>query len=298
MKKKKGTQTLVTRKYAKRSQIGEIFYRLRKNKGALAGMLIFAVILLLFLGSLLFISYDMATEGNVYNRLQSPSAEFPFGTDHMGRSLFLRVLYGSRYSLTIGFAGSFVAATIGISLGCFAGFYGGIVENLIMRAAEVLTSIPGILFGMVIMTTFGSNMQNLIITVSVNSIPMYVRMTRASILSVRGQEFVEAARAIGLPNLRIIFKQILPNGLSPIIITFTMNLGMMVMAASALSFLGFGITAPRPEWGTLVAGGREFARNAPHLLYFPGIFIMALVLAFNMIGDGLRDALDPKLKTR
>ena len=296
MKKKKKQQESIAVKYAKRSQFGEVFHRLVKNKGSLAGMIIFGLILLGFLYSVLFVSYDMATQGDIAYRLVKPSWQFPFGADHMGRSMLLRVLYGARYSLAIGFGGSLIAATIGVTLGSIAGYYGGFFESLIMRFAEILSSIPGILLGMVIMATLGSNLPNLIITVGVTSIPIYIRMTRASILSIRDQEFVEAAHAIGLPNPRIIAAQILPNGMSPLIVTFTMNLGMMIMAASGLSFLGFGIIPPNPEWGTLVAGGRIYARNASHLLTFPGLMIMCTVLAFNMIGDGLRDALDPKLK--
>jgi len=289
---------LVTRKYKKRSQFGEILYRLRKNKGAMAGLVIVIFIFLCFLYSLFFISFRDITTGVVRLRLSAPSWEYPFGTDSLGRNLLLRVLYGSRYSLAIGFAGSIIAACIGVTLGAYAGYYGGMTEGLIMRAAEVLTSIPGMLLGIVIMSTLGSSLRNLIITVGITSVPIYIRMTRASILSLRNQEYVEAARAIGLPNGRIIFRQILPNGLSPILITFTMNLGMMILIASGLSFLGFGILPPLPEWGTLIAGGREFERNAPHLLTFPGLFIMITVLSFNLLGDGLRDALDPKLKVR
>ena len=292
------TSGLITKRYKKRSQFGEIIHRLKKNKGSMVGLIIVAFIFLCFLYSVFFISFQDITTGVVRNRLAPPSWEYPFGADSLGRSLLLRVLYGSRYSLAIGFAGSIIAAFIGVTLGAYAGYYGGFTESIIMRAAEVLTSIPGMLLGIVIMSTLGSSLRNLIITVGITSVPIYIRMTRASILSLRNQEYVEAARAIGLPNIRIIFSQILPNGLSPIIITFTMNLGMMILIASGLSFLGFGITSPLPEWGTLIAGGREFERNAPHLLTFPGLFIMITVLSFNLLGDGLRDALDPKLKVR
>ena len=297
MKKNNKTDNLLfSEKYAKRSQLRETFHRLVKNRAALAGMIIFGVIFLGFLAGVFFIDYTMITEGVMRDRLQKPSLTYPFGTDNMGRSLFLRVLYGARYSLALGFGGSAVAASLGITLGSIAGYYGGIRETLIMRFAEIMSSIPGMLLGMVIMVTLGSSLQNLIITVGVTSIPIYIRMTRASILQIRDQEFVEAARAIGFPNRRLILSQILPNGMSPLIVTFSMNLGMMVMSASGLSFLGFGISPPRPEWGTLVAGGREYVRNSSHLMTFPGLFIMLTVLAFNMIGDGLRDALDPKLK--
>ena len=296
MKRNEGERVSVSKKYAKRSQIGEILHSLKKNKGAMAGLIIISAVILCFLLSLFLIDYGMVTDGSLKNKLLPPSAQYPFGTDQYGRNMLYRVLYGSRYSLAIGFGGSTIAATLGITLGCLAGYYGGVREMVIMRASEVLTSIPGILFGMVIMTTLGTTLPNLIICVGITSIPNYIRMSRASILSIRNQEFVEAAHAIGLPNRRIIFRQILPNGLSPLIVTFTMNLGSMILIASGLSFLGFGITAPRPEWGALISGSREFMRNAGFLLTFPGLFIMATVLAFNMLGDGLRDALDPKLK--
>ena len=290
------TKELVTKKYNKRSQFGEIFHRVKKNKGALIGLIIISIVLLLCLLSVFFINYEMVTAGNMKDRLISPSLQHPFGTDHLGRNMLLRVLYGSRYSLAIGFGGSAIAAILGVLLGAIAGYYGGKLESIIMRFADVLSSIPGLLLGMVIMSTLGSSLPNLILTVGITSIPVYVRMTRASILSLRNQEFVEAAKAIGLPNFRIIFRQLLPNGLSPIIVTFTMNFGTVILIAASLSFLGFGIVAPRPEWGTLISGGREYVRNAFYLLSIPGLFIMATVLAFNLLGDGLRDALDPKLK--
>ena len=296
MKKKKDAHELATKKYSKRSQFGDIVHRVWKNKGSMVGLIIICIVLLLFIGSVLFISYEMITDYNVRDRMTKPNWQFPFGTDTFGRNMFYRVLYGSRYSLAIGFGGSGIAAVVGITLGCIAGYYGGIIEATIMRIAEVLTSIPGMLLGMVIMSTLGSSLPNLIFTVGITSIPIYVRMTRASILSLRNQEFVEAAHAIGLPSARTIFGQILPNGLSPIIITFTMNLGGMILVASGLSYLGFGISPPNPEWGSLIATSREYLRNSPYLLTAPGVFIMATVLAFNLLGDGLRDALDPKLK--
>ena len=289
---------LASKKYVKRSQLGEIFYSLSKNIGAMTGLIILTIMILILIFSFFFISWEAVTASNVMYRFAPPSLRFPFGTDHLGRDLFLRTLYGSRYSLIIGFATVGSAATIGVVLGSFAAYYGGKLDDLIMRFSDILQAIPGILLGMVIISVLGQSLQNLIIAVGVNYIPIFTRMTRASVLTVRNQEFVEAARAIGLSNLRIIFTQVLTNGLSPIIVQITVNLGHAIILSASLSFMGFGVPIPAPEWGSLIATGREFARSAPWLMTFPGIFIMLTVLSLNLLGDGLRDALDPKMKRR
>jgi peptide/nickel transport system permease protein len=270
---------------------------LSKNKGALAGFVILGLMVLAFFASL-FIRGESIVALNAGARFATPSWEFPFGADNFGRSVFLRVIYGTRYTLAIGIGSVSLAALFGVTAGCFAGYYGGKVDDIILRLSDVLASIPGMLLGMVIVTVLGQSLQNLIIAVGVQAIPIYLRMTRASIMTVRNNEFVEAARAIGLPNLRIIFSQVLPNGLAPIIVTLTASLGISIIVASSLSFLGFGVPVPHPEWGAIIADSREFIRHSPHLTTFPGIFIMLIVLAFNLLGDGLRDALDPKLKKR
>ncbi|NLY39260.1 MAG: ABC transporter permease [Firmicutes bacterium] len=287
---------LVSRKYAKRSGLAEIWYRLKTNKGAIAGFTIIVIILLITLYSILFIDFEEVTAMNAANRLQPPSLEHPFGTDDMGRDLFLRTLYGSRYSLLIGVGGVSISLIIGLILGSVAGYFGGLVDDLIMRFSDILASVPVFLMGMVIVTVLGQSLQNLIIAVGVTAIPEFTRITRSSVLVVRNQEFVEAANAIGMSNLAIIFTQVVPNGLSPIIVTVTSRIGAAIIEAAALSFLGFGIPVPHPEWGLLVSEGRNYIRTAPNLTYFPGLFIMITVFAFNILGDGLRDALDPKLK--
>jgi len=286
---------LVTQKYRKRSRFGEIANSLRQNMGAMAGLIILALLFVTFFISLS-MSFESVTTGNIMNRLQSPSAMFPFGTDGLGRDVFLRVIYGTRYSLLIGFSSAGLAAVVGIFLGAIAGYFGKAVDEIIMRASDTLAAIPGLLLGMVIVTVLGQSVRNLIIAVGVATIPTFIRITRASILNVRNQEFVEAARAVGLSHFRIIFNQVLPNGLAPIIITFTTSLGIAILISSSLSFLGFGVPVPHPEWGAMIAGSRDFMRIAPWLTTFPGIFIVLTVLAFNLLGDGLRDALDPKLK--
>ena len=288
---------LYTSKYKKRSQLGEIFYNLTKNKGAIVGLVIIALLFLTFFASL-FISWDAVTVSNVGNRLSPPTWQHPFGTDGMGRDAFMRVIYGTRYSLAISFGAAAIAMFFGIGLGSFAGYFGGLADELIMRFSDILASIPGILLGMVIVTVLGQSLPNLIIAVGVAAIPIYIRITRAAILTVRNQEFIEAAKAIGLSNIRIIFTQVLPNSLAPLIVTFSANLGMNVIVAASISFLGFGVPVPAPEWGSLIAMNRDFGHVAQYLLTFPGLFIMVTVLAFNLLGDGLRDALDPKLKKR
>ena len=289
------TVELVTKKYRKRSRMSDIFFRVRKNKGAMAGLVIIGLLAIMFIASL-FISFESVTARNIPARLNPPSWQFIFGTDGMGRDAFLRVIYGTRYTIAIGFGTSVIAVVIGVSLGALASYYGGKSDNLIMRASDTLASIPGMLLGMVIVTVLGQSLRNLIIAVGVSSIPYYIRITRASILTVRNQEYIEAAKAIGLSNLRIIFTQALPNGLSPIIVAFSVSFGMTIIIAASLSFIGFGVPVPHPEWGAMIAMGREFMRSAPWLTTFPGLFIMGTVLAFNLLGDGLRDALDPKMK--
>ena len=286
---------VVKERYKKRSQMGEIWHRLTRSKSAIVGIVILGFVFLLAIISL-FMSYDGIIAANVPARFSPPSWKFPFGTDSMGRNAFLRVIYGTRYSIVIGFGAVAMSAVFGVTLGSIAAYYGGKVDNIIMRVNDILASIPGLLLGIVIMVMLGMKLQNLIIAVSVAGIPHFIRMARASILTVKDNEYVEAARAMGFSDLRIIFTQILPNGLSPIIVQATSSLGATIMIAASLSYLGFGVPSPTPEWGALVSAGRDFIRTAPWLMAFPGVAMMITVLGFNLLGDGLRDALDPKLK--
>ena len=282
-------------KLKKHGKMGNIWHRLVRNKSSLAGMIILGAILIIALISLS-ISYESITEANVPARFLPPSWENPFGTDHMGRNAFLRVIYGTRYSIIIGFGSVLLSVIVGVTLGSIAGYFGGRTDNIIMRVSDVLASIPGLLLGMVIMVVLGQKLQSLVIAVGVSGITHFIRMSRASILTVKGNEFVEAARAVGFSDLRILATQALPNGLSPIIVMATTSLGLAIMTSAALSYLGFGVPAPTPEWGALISVGRETARTTPWLMTFPGIAIMITILGFNLLGDGLRDALDPKLK--
>ena len=289
------TYEQVIKQYRKRSQFGEILHHIRQNKGAMAGLFIVAVLLVALIVSL-FISFESITMSDVPNRFARPGLKFPFGTDNLGRNNFLRAIYGTRYSLAIGLGVVGISILFGVPLGSVAGYYGGLADDIIMRISDTLASIPGMLLGMVIVTVLGQSLRNLIIAVGVTSVPIFIRITRASILTIRNNEYVEAARAIGYSDPRIVFTQVLPNGLAPIIVTITSSLGIAILIAASLSYLGFGVPVPHPEWGSMISRGKEFARTAPWLMTYPGLCIMITVLAFNLMGDGLRDALDPKLK--
>ena len=287
---------LVSRQYAKRNQIVEIWHRMQRNKGSVVGLIIVILILLMALYALLFVDYAAVTAMNPSERMQGPSLRHPFGTDDAGRDMFLRVVYGSQYSVVIGIGSVALALVLGLLLGALAGYYGGLVDDFITRVSDILASIPATLMGMVIVTVLGQSLMNLVIAVSVTAIPAFIRMSRSSVMTVRGQEFIEAAKAIGMNNTRIIFRQVVPNGLSPLIVTTTARVGAAIIEAAGLSFLGFGVPVPRPEWGALISAGRMYIRSYQYLTFFPGLMIMIVVLAFNLMGDGLRDALDPKLK--
>jgi len=291
-------QQLVSSQYRKRSRAGEVWHRLSKNKGAMAGLFIIVVLALVAIFANLLVDYDKDVIGmTVKNRLQHPSKEHIMGTDDLGRDIFARLIYGSRFSLSVGVVAVAIAVVVGVILGAFAGYYtGGIVEDIIMRFTDIFAAVPNLLMAIVIVSALGANTFNLMISVGVTSIPQFVRTTRAAVLTVTGQEYIESARAIGESESKIIFKHILPNCLSPIIVRVTLRVSSAIISASSLSFLGLGVPAPNPEWGSMLSGGRGYLRGYSYMTLFPGLAIMITVLAFNMVGDGLRDALDPKLK--
>lgn len=295
MSVKTKTQSMISSQYQRENRLLSVWKRLRTNVGAVVGLFILSAIILSMVYSFLFISYEDITAINAKNMFALPSAEHLFGTDEMGRDLLTRIIYGSRYSLAVAFGSVAIGMIVGIFFGSIAGYFGGRVENLIMRIADIMSSIPGVLLGMVIVTILGPTLINLMIAVGVASIANFIRMSRASVLTVKNNEFVESARAIGMSEFRIIFSQVLPNSFSPLIVTATARMATSVLSAAGLSFLGFGISVPYPEWGALISGSRSYLNFAPHLCYFPGIFIMLMAFACALLGDGLRDALDPKL---
>lgn len=275
----------------------ETWRRLIKNKGAVIGMVFLAVLVLAALLSPYLFDYDTQVIGmNMPERLQPPSAAHWFGTDEVGRDLFARVIYGARYSLVIGVGSVLIGLVVGTILGSLAGFYGGVLDSVIMRGVDIFYSIPNIMTAVVIVSVLGRSTVNLMIALAFSCASSFSRIVRASVMTIRNQEYVESSYSMGLPTWKIILKHILPNCLSPIIVQLTLLIGTTIISASSLSFLGIGIPAPAPEWGALLSAGRGHIRNASYMCVIPGLAIMFTVLALNLLGDGLRDALDPKLK--
>lgn len=283
--------------YKNESQIVSVLHRLSKNKLAMFGLLLLIIMILIAIFADLIVDYDkMAIGQNIQQRLQKPSAEHWFGTDHFGRDIFARVVHGTRISLSLGIFAMVIAVAAGSVLGAISAYYGGRTDNVIMRFMDILLAIPPILMSISIVSALGQSMTNLLIALSIAYVPVFARVIRSSILSVKGQEFVEAAKACGTGDARIIFKHIIPNAIGPIIVQATLAMGSTILIISSLSFMGLGVKPPAPEWGTMLYEGRDFIRQAPYLILFPGAAITISVISLNLLGDGLRDALDPRLK--
>ncbi len=296
-KTRQSTPVSAKQKYKQRSPAGEVWHRFRKNKGALIGGGF--ILLLIILALLANVIYDYDTDivaQNMQNRFIAPCLAHPFGTDNLGRDQFARIIYGIRASLPVSFVAVMVSLCIGMVLGAVAGYFGGVLENIIMRLMDIFGSVSTILFAIVLIAAMGIGTPSLMLAMGLSAVPAFSRITRAAVLSVRNQEYVESARAIGCSNLQIIFRHVVPNCLSPIIVQTTLRMGSAIISASSLSYLGLGVPAPMPEWGTLLSAGRAFIIDHGYLTVFPGLAIMVTVIAFNMLGDGLRDAMDPKLK--
>lgn len=284
------------KEYRRPSQAREVWRRMRKSHSAMIGLVIIALIILLAVFAQPIRPYSQAVAQNVRNRLQPPSWEHPFGTDGYGRDLFARCLHGARVSLIIGFASAAISLALGLVLGSIAGYYGGLTENLIMRVIDMVAAIPSILMALAVVAALGAGPLNLILAISFSRTPAIIRIVRTSVLTVVDQEYVEAARAGGTGDLRIILKSILPNAFGPIMVQATMSVAQNILSAATLSFLGLGINPPTPEWGAIISESKEFMRTASYLMIFPGLLIILSTLSFNLVGDGLRDALDPRLK--
>lgn len=283
------------RKVRKNSQLKEIIGRLFCNKAAVFGLVILVILIVCALFADVLAPYDYAAQ-DLKNRFLTPCLAHPFGTDNLGRDILSRVLYGTRISLTVGLASVCLAAATGIFLGSIAGFYGGQADNVIMRVMDVLLAIPNLLLAISIAATLGNGIPNLILAIGFGAAPTYARIVRASILTLKGQEFVEAARSVGANDLQIIVHHILPNCLAPIIVQMTLGVASAILSTASLSFIGLGIAPPTPEWGSMLSAGRQYIRDAWQVVMFPGAAIMVTIFGLNLFGDGLRDALDPKLK--
>ena len=281
----------------KRSQFEEVWRRLKKNRMAMLGLAIVVFLVVLAVcADFLFDYNEVVIKQNTAIRLQGPSAEHWFGTDEFGRDILARLVHGGRISLVVGVIAVAIALVLGGTLGAISGFFGGTVDMVISRAMDILLAVPSLLLSITIVSALGPSIINLMIAIAVSSVPGYARIVRSSVMTVRDNEFVEAAKAIGANDAQIIASHILPNCLAPIIVQVSLKVASAILSTSGLSFLGLGVKAPTPEWGSMLSGGRAYLRNAPHLTVFPGLCIMLTILSMNLLGDGLRDALDPKLK--
>ena len=280
---------------AKNSQTREIISRFMKNKVAVAGFFIILLLVFcaLFPSLIAPYSYETMSTGPSF---ANPSAEHLFGTDEFGRDIFSRVIYGTRTSLAIGLLSVLIACVLGTILGCISGYYGNLTDNLIMRAVDILLAIPNLMLAISIVAALGRSQTNLILALGIGATGGFARVVRGQILTVKEQEYIEVARAIGASDFRIIFCHILPNCLAPIIVQISISVGSSILGAAGMSFIGLGIAPPNPEWGAMLSGGRNYLRDALHLTLFPGLAIVITILALNLLGDGLRDALDPRLK--
>ncbi len=281
---------------APRSLWSDAWSRLRGNQTAMAGAATIVLLVAIALAAPYVAPFDPVAQ-DYDHLLEGPSLLHPFGTDNFGRDIFSRILHGSRISLRIGFLGTLVGVVLGITLGIVAGHYGGWVDDLAMRWLDIQLAFPGLLLAITIIAVLGVGEINVIFAIGIFSVPTFARLLRGSILSLKKREFVVAARAIGATDRRLMLVHLLPNALAPIFVVATLRLGTAILTASSLSFLGLGIRPPSPEWGTMLSDGRQFLQMAPYVAWFPGLAILITVLSFNLLGDGLRDALDPKLRT-
>lgn len=285
----------VKKKRKKQSQFIMMMQRLSQNKTAMFGLIVFLLIVLVSVFAPLIAPYS-PTEMNMKVAFATPSREHLMGCDNMGRDMFSRLLYGGRYSLALGLSSAAIGALGGIILGCISGYFGGWVDNLVMRLADIMQSIPGNLLSIVISTVLGAGVGNTILALCISGIAPASRMLRARILSERQAEYLEAAESINCSKARIMFKHLLPNTISPLIVNITMGIGAKITAAAGLSYIGLGVQPPTPEWGNMLAAGKQYITSFWPMMFWPGLMIAICLLCFNMIGDGLRDALDPRMK--
>ena len=272
----------------------DFWRRFRRNTLAMLGLIVVIGLVLTALASLVVAPYDKVVAQDFPSTLQAPSLAHPMGTDQLGRDVLLRVLYASRTSLLVGFTVVLIGMTVGTSLGLLAGYLGGWVDSVISRFSDVMLAFPFLLMAIAVTAALGPSLWNLIIALGVATFPSYTRLVRGSVLAIKAEQFVDAAQSIGVGKVRIMLRHILPNAASVIIIQLTLDVGFAILATSSLSFIGLGAQPPSPEWGTMMSTARNYFRDAWWYMAFPGIALTLTVLAFNLLGDGLQDALDPR----
>ncbi len=271
--------------------------RYRRNRAAVFGLGLIVLFFLLATAAPIVTPYNPEKD-NLIQALQSPSLAHPLGTDHLGRDIFARLLFGARNSLYIGFAAVGLGLLAGVPLGAVSGYYGGWVDLVVQRLVDILLSFPGFLLALSLVAVLGIGMENVIVAVGLGAVPAFVRLVRASTLSIRHTAYIEAARGLGAGGSRIIMRHVIPNAVAPVIVQATLGLGSTLLTAAGLGFLGLGVQQPKPEWGTMLGEGRQYIFSNPNMATFPGLAIFLTVLGFNLAGDGLRDALDPSLRGR
>lgn len=281
----------------KKGKWGEIWQRLTKNKTAMLGLVILALLIAMALCANMIGDYgEVAIRMNVKERLQAPSTHHLFGTDAYGRDILTRIAHGARVSLVIGFVAVGLAVLVGGAIGACSGFYGGRFDTYVMRFMDIIMAIPSTIFALAVVAALGPGLVNLMLAISIADIPNFARVVRSAVLTIRNADFIEAAQAVGASPGRIMGRHIIPNVMGPIIVQSTLGIGSAILNAAGLSFIGLGLQPPRPEWGSMLSEAKQYIQVAPHMIIIPGIFIALAVLSLNLLGDGFRDAMDPRLR--
>lgn len=283
-------------KVKKSGQLRSICNRYKRNKLAMTGLLLMLLLIIASLSAHFIVDYDNAIHQNMEERFQGPRSKHIFGTDHYGRDIFARIIHGAKISIFMGLFNVFTALAIGSIIGSVAAYFGGYVDSILMRLMDVFLAVPQTLLAISIVAVLGQGVFNLMIALCIAAIPKFARVVRSAMLTVREQEYIEAAKACGTGDIRIIFRHVMPNAIGPIIVQATLDMATSILSIASLSFLGLGIAPPTPEWGAMLSEGKVYMRDYPYLVVFPGLAIVITVLSLNLIGDGLRDALDPRLR--
>lgn len=292
----KSAEVQETNQHKSSSLWGDAFSRIVKSKTSLIGLCIIIILIITAIFAPLIATHSPTGYESLTDRYQSPSSEHLLGTDELGRDIFSRIVFGSRISIQIGVIAVGISMIIGVLLGGIAGYFGKWIDQVIMRIIDIMMAFPSILLAIALVAVLGPNLRNAMIAVGIVGIPQFARIVRSAVLSVKETEYIEAARAIGAKHGRTLMQHVLPNCLAPIIVQATLSVGTAILDAAGLSFLGLGAQPPKPEWGAMLSDGRAALQNAPWVVAFPGMAIFLVVLGFNLFGDGLRDALDPRLK--